>query len=181
MQAIIIKYLHSWLQPLLSNVPNARLFYIMDVGEEVTHSKVMEHINKSLHSVCPSCRLWWQISMPLQTTWHYVVWSSGTRLPIGCLSFIFCLGVYTLSDLSRRSQPVKFLYQTFLLFLSGALSGSLLKFIILHFRKCPKETQSKAWNPGLPSMCLLCVLLWFSQFPFLYITAETFAVHFYCP
>lgn len=50
---------------LLSNVPNTRLLCIIDVGEQVTHTKVMEHINKSLHSVCPSCWLWWQTSMPL--------------------------------------------------------------------------------------------------------------------
>lgn len=62
---------------------------------------------------------------------------------------------------------MKFLYQTFLLFLSGALSVSLLKFIVLHFSKRSKEIQSRSWNQGLPSMCLLGVLLWSSQFPFL--------------
>lgn len=42
---------------------------------------------------------------------------------------------------------MKLQYQTFLFFLSWDFSGLLLKFIELHFSKCPKEIQCRSLGP----------------------------------
>lgn len=47
----------------------------------IPHPDVMEDINKCGPSRCPSCRVWWQMAVLFQATWHYIGESPGICLP----------------------------------------------------------------------------------------------------
>lgn len=118
----------------------------MDVGEQVTHSNLMEHINKVftvrvLHADHGENIHAFTNCMPL----HCLdLWD---LLPVRCQLFtalVWWWCVCALSDLNSRSQPVRFPYQTYFFPLPvWALSGWSLRFIVLHSSDCSREIRGR--------------------------------------